>query len=155
MSRTALCLVIAALLTARPGICAGSSETVPLAKGLVFTTTSHAGLVTGAGSAPVADTEGVYSVVRTSDDRIAFRFDVSAPSDASASKLLEHTTRSFDREVRREDLRSATRLTILWNSTDPPLLPGQTFATASSAVLRALHDTGKIAFVLGVNEPEN
>jgi len=152
--RTALCLLTAMCLAQPVGVCARSSDTVAVVKGLVFTTTSHAGLTTGAGSVPVADTEGVYAVVGASDERIVFRFNVSAPADSSAGRLLDRTTRSFDREVRREDMRSATRLTILWNSTDPTLIPGQTFATTSSAVLRALRDAGKVAFVLGVNEPE-
>src|SRR5882724_10281970 len=136
------------------GASPGSSDSVPLAKGLVFTTTSHAGLATTAGSAPVADTEAVYSVVSGDEERILFRFTVSAPPDSAAVKLLDGVPRSFDRTVRREDLRAASRLTIFWNSTDPALMPGQTFATTSSAVLQALHDAGKVAFILGVNEPE-
>ena len=144
----------ATLLVARAVASAGATEAVPLVNGLVFTTTTHAGLTTGAGSVPVADVEAVYSLVGTSDDRIGFHFNVSAPSDVSAGKLLDQAPRSFDREVRREDLRSAGRLTILWSSTDPARIPGQTFATTSSAVLQALHDVGKIAFVLGINEPE-
>jgi outer membrane protein OmpA-like peptidoglycan-associated protein len=102
----------------------------------------------------VADTEAVYSVVDGDNERILFRLTVSASADSAASKLLDGVPRSLDRTVRREDLRSATRLTIFWNSSDPALLPGQTFATTSSAVLQTLHDAGRIAFVLGVNEPE-
>jgi len=130
-----------------------SSAQVPLAAGLNFTITSHSGLVAGAGSVPIADTEIVYSVVDSDNDRISFRFSVSAPNDAVAGKLLDGVPRSFNRTVRREDLRAATRLTVLLNSEDSALLPGQTFASTSSAVLRALHDSGKTAFILGVNEP--
>lgn len=131
-----------------------SSAQVPLAAGLNFTITSHSGLVAGAGSAPIADTEIVYSVVDSDNDRISFRFSVSAPNDAAAGKLLDGVPRSFNRTVRREDLHAATRLTVLLSSEDPALMPGQTFATTSGAVLRALHDTGKTAFILGVNEPD-
>lgn len=156
VGRTAACWLTAlgALLVPRTAVPAGAPEPVPLVKGLVFTTTAHAGLTTSAGSVPVADTEAVYSVVGTGDERIMFRFSVSAPADSSAGKLLDQVPHSFDREVRREDLRAAARLTVFWNSTDPPLLPGQTFATTSSTVLQTLRDTGRIAFILGVNEPE-
>jgi outer membrane protein OmpA-like peptidoglycan-associated protein len=131
-----------------------SSAQVPLATGLNFTITAHGGLVAGTGSVPIADTEIVYSVVDSDNDRISFRFSVSAPNDAAAGKLLDSVPHSFGRTVRREDLRAATRLTVLLNSEDPALLPGQTFASTSGAVLRALHDTGKTAFTLGVNEPD-
>jgi outer membrane protein OmpA-like peptidoglycan-associated protein len=133
---------------------ADSSEAVPLAKGLAFTTTSHAGLATSAGSVLVADTEAVYSIVGSDDERMVFRFSVSAPSDPAAGKLLDRVPVSLDRAVRREDLRSAARLTIFSSSTDPVQMPGQTFATTSSVVLQTLHDTDKVAFILGINEPE-
>jgi outer membrane protein OmpA-like peptidoglycan-associated protein len=155
--RSALWLLTACaalVLGARAGGAAGFSEAVPLAQGLVFTTTSHAGLATTAGSVPIADTEAVYSIVGADDERIAFRFTVSAPPDSTAAKLLDGVPRSLDRAVRREDLRAAPRLTIFSSSTDPALMPGQTYATTSSAVLQALHDAGKVAFILGVNEPE-
>ena len=151
---TSLLIACAALLGAHAVTAAAPSDAVPLVKGLVFTTTIHAGLTTSAGSVPVADTETVYSIAATDADRIGFHFSISAPSDPSASKLLDEVPRSFDREVRRADLRSAARLTILYSSTDPAAIPGQTFGTTSSAVLQALHDAGRIAFILGINEPE-
>jgi outer membrane protein OmpA-like peptidoglycan-associated protein len=133
---------------------APATDPVPLARGLVFTTTSRAGLAASTGTAPVADTEIVYSVVGSDDDRISFRFSVDAPEDAAASKLLDRVPRSFDRSVRREDLRSAARLTVLMSSRDPVLSPGQTFAGTSSAVLQRLRGSGSVGFILGVNEPE-
>lgn len=132
----------------------GAAEAVLLTKGLTFTTTSHAGLATSAGSVPIADTEGVYTVVGGDDERVSFRFFFSAPPDSTAGKLLDGLPHSLDRTVRREDLRFAARLTVMYGSTDPERLPGQTFGTTSSAVLQTLRDTGKVAFVLGVNEPE-
>jgi outer membrane protein OmpA-like peptidoglycan-associated protein len=128
--------------------------TVPLATGLVFTTTSHAGLVANARSVPVADTETVYAVMASEAERVSYRFSVSAPADSAAGRLLEGQVRSFDRTVRREDLRSAARLSVLLSSTDPISIPGQTFTSTSSAVLQALHGAAPVAFVLGVNEPE-
>jgi outer membrane protein OmpA-like peptidoglycan-associated protein len=150
-----LLTALAALLpVAMTGSTVSSSVAVPLVRGLVFTTTSHAGLATAAGSVPVADTEAVYAIVGGDEDQVLFRFTVSAPADSTAGKLLDGVPRSFDRTVRREDLRSALRLTIFSSSTDPALMPGQTFATTSSAALKQLHDAGKVPFVLGVNEPE-
>jgi outer membrane protein OmpA-like peptidoglycan-associated protein len=151
MKRT--CLATASALLAL-STAAAQTARVPLTTGLTFTTTLHSGLVASTGSAPIADTEIVYSVAGSSADQVLFRFAVSAPNDASAGKLLDGVPRTFERTVRREDLRAATRLTVLISSTDPALLPGQTFATTSTAVLRALHDAGSVAFVLGVNEPE-
>src|SRR5262249_22384211 len=86
--------------------------------------------------------------------RGVFQYTCSGPGDAAAGKLLEAVPHQLERQVRREDLRSAARLTVMYGSTDPATMPGQTFATASSAVLQALHESGKAAFVLGVNEPE-
>jgi hypothetical protein len=63
----------ALVLSARAGASVGSSEAVPLATGLVFTTTSHAGLATTAGSGPIADTESAHSIVGTDDERIDSR----------------------------------------------------------------------------------
>src|SRR5258708_1108186 len=143
-------------LGARQGALPGPVAPVPLSAGLTFTITSHTALVAGTGSVPVADTEIVYAVVDSDENRIVFRFSVSAPNDATAGRLLEGVPRSFDRTVRREDLRAAARLTVLVSSTDPTVVPGgQTFATTSGAVLRALHASGTVAFVLGVNEPEH
>ncbi|HEY7288203.1 MAG TPA: OmpA family protein [Vicinamibacterales bacterium] len=127
---------------------------VPLEKGLIFTTTSRAGLTSTTVATPVADTETVYSVATIDTEQVGFRFTVSAPNDAKAAKLLDGQPVSLTRSVRREDLRSAARLSILVSSTDPALVPGQTFAGTSSAVLQALHDSGRAGFVLGVNEPE-
>jgi hypothetical protein len=79
------------------------SAHVPLDAGLNFTITSHAGLVAGAGSVPIADTEVVYSVVASDSDRISFQFSVSAPNDAAAGKLLDGVPRSFNRTVRRDE----------------------------------------------------
>jgi outer membrane protein OmpA-like peptidoglycan-associated protein len=137
------------------GARAGNSNgPVPLSSGLVFTTTAHTSLAASTGSVAIADTEIVYAVTGADDGRISYRFTVSAPSDTTARTLLESVPRSFDRVVRREDLRSATRLTVLLSTTDPVSLPGQTFASTSAAVLKALHGAGQVAFVLGVNEPE-
>ena len=142
-------------LGAREGALPGPLAPVPLSTGLIFTITSHTALVAGTGSVPIADTESVYAVMGSDENRIVFRFSVSAPNDANAGRLLDGVPRSFDRTVRREDLRAAARLTVLLSSTDPTVVPGgQTFATTSGAVLRALHDSGTVAFVLGVNEPE-
>src|SRR5258708_2166964 len=142
-------------LGARQGALPGPFAPVPLSAGLIFTVTSHTALVAGTGSVPIADTEIVYAVVGSDENRIVFRFSVSAPNDANAGRLLDGVPRSFDRTVRREDLRSAAGLTVLLHSADPPVVrPGQTFAPASGPGLRALHDSGRVAFVRGVNGRE-
>src|SRR6185437_672509 len=131
-----------------------AAKRVPLAQGLVFTVTSHVGLVTNRGSVPVADTEIVYSVAAADANRVTLHFLLSAASGTAAGKLIEPAPKSFTRIVRREDLQSAMREKVLFGSDDPELLPGQTFAGTSAAVLAALAGSGKVAFVLGINEPE-
>jgi len=131
-----------------------ATDLIPLAQGLAFTVTSHVGLVTNRGSVPVADTEIVYSVAAADASRVTLRFLLSAASGTAAGKLIEPAPRSFTRIVRREDLQSAAREKVLFGSDDPQLLPGQTFAGTSAAVLAALAGSGKVAFVLGINEPE-
>jgi len=131
-----------------------SAAAVPLVPGLTFTVTSHVGLVTNRGSVPVADTEIVYTVAAADASRVTLRFLLSARSGTAAGKLIEPAPTNFVRVVRREDLRSATREKVLFGSDDPQLLPGQTFAGTSAAVLAVLASSGKVAFVLGINEPE-
>ncbi|HEX5460321.1 MAG TPA: OmpA family protein [Steroidobacteraceae bacterium] len=127
---------------------------IPLVRGLTFTVTSHAGWDTSRGSVPVADTELVYSVEATDAHQVTLRFLLSARSGTAVGKLIEAEPASFVRVIRREDLQSATREKIFFGSDDPPLLPGQTYAGTSAAVLAALASSGKVAFVLGINEPE-
>lgn len=67
---------------------------------------------------------------------------------------MKHAKKGYQREVKRSDLQSAARLTILFSSTDPEILPGQTFAGTSTAVMQALQGSGEAAFVLGVNETD-
>src|SRR6185437_666681 len=103
---------------------------------------------------PVADTEIVYSVAAADARRVTLHFLLSAASGTAAGKLIEPAPTSFTRIVRREDLQSAAREKVLFGSDDPELLPGQTFAGTSAAVLASLAGSGKVAFVLGINEPE-
>lgn len=152
----------AALLAAQtPGVTASTAGQptsaaglVPLARGLTFTVTSHVGLVTNRGSVPIADTEIIYSVQGADASRVTLTFLLSAQSGTAAGKLIAPAPKTFIRIVRREDLRSAAREKVLFGSDDPQLLPGQTFAGTSAAVLASLAGTGRVAFVLGLNEPE-
>ena len=157
-ARTALlALAMAALACAgraRGSPAATPASVVPLVRGLTFTVTSHVGWQTNRGSVPVADTEIVYSVEAADASRVQLRFLLSARSGTAVGKLVEAAPASFVRIVRREDLQSATREKVLFGSDDPQLLPGQTYASTSAAVLAALAGTGKVAFVLGINEPE-
>lgn len=149
--------VLAASLpaAAAPGTpSASTADIVPLEPGLVFTVTSHAGLLSSHGSLPVADTEIVYSVDAVDASRVRLRFEMSASPRSAAGKILAAVPTSFVRIIRREDLRSAMREKVLFGSDDPQLLPGQTYAGTSAAVLAALHSTGKVAFVFGINEPD-
>lgn len=147
--------VLTAPLRAAPAS-ASTATSIPLAQGLVFTVTSHTGLeVFCRGSLPIADTEIVYSVKSVDATSVTLQFALSAARDADAAKLLDQVPTQFERQVRWEDLRSATRESVLFASTDPTRVPpGQTFATASAAVLAQLHDAGKVEFVLGLYEPE-
>jgi outer membrane protein OmpA-like peptidoglycan-associated protein len=152
-----LTLAMAALACAgrgRASPAATPATVVPLVRGLTFTVTSHVGWQTNRGSVPVADTEIVYSVEAADASRVHLRFLLSARSGTAVGKLIEAAPASFVRIVRREDLQSATREKVLFGSDDPQLLPGQTYASTSAAVLAALAGTGKVAFVLGINEPE-
>ena len=45
-------------------------------------------------------------------------------------------------------------MSVLVSSADSAMVPGQTFAGTSEAVVRALHESGTTGFVLGVNEPD-
>jgi outer membrane protein OmpA-like peptidoglycan-associated protein len=151
---TLVTLASATAAAATSGRPAAPAEVVPLVPGLTFTVTSHVGLVSSSGSVPVADTEIVYSVGQADASRVVLRFLLSAQNGTAAGKLIETAPRSFVRIVRREDVQAATREKVLFSSTDPELLPGQTFAGTSAAVLAALARTGKVAFVLGINEPD-
>jgi outer membrane protein OmpA-like peptidoglycan-associated protein len=133
---------------------ASAPSIIPLEPGLTFTVTSHVGLVTNRGSLPIADTEIIYSVDAADAGGVTLRFLLSAPSGTAAGKLLKSAVKNFVRVVRREDLKSAAREKVLFSGDDPERQPGQTFASTSTAVLAALHGTGSIAFVLGINEPE-
>lgn len=152
---TALLMLAAAGSAPAAGVPASpASNLIPLVPGLTFTVTSHVGLVTNRGSVPVADTEIVYSVEAADASRVTLRFLLSAQAGTAAGKLIEPAPTNFVRVLRREDLQSATREKVLFGSDDPQLLPGQTYAGTSAAVLAALAGSGKVAFVLGINEPE-
>ena len=140
------------------GVVAGTSaaETpkIPLAKGLVLTTTTHAGLSTTEGSVPVADMETVYSVDDVAADNVVFGYRIAAPNDAKAAAMLKKSPR-YTRIVRTEDLRTATRLNALFSSADPTLFPGQTFLQTSTGALTALKTSGETPFVFGINESDD
>jgi outer membrane protein OmpA-like peptidoglycan-associated protein len=103
---------------------------------------------------PIADTEIVYSIQSADASSVSYRFDLSAASGTAAGQLLQQAPTSFVRSVRRADLATAARERVLFGSDDPEVMPGQTYAGTSAAVLASLRDTGKVAFVLGVNEPD-
>lgn len=126
---------------------------IPLVKGLVLTTTTHAGLITGAGSLPVADVETLYSVVSVTADQVVFAYRISAPNDPKAAAMLKKSPH-FTRIVRTEDLRAATRLNALFSSVDPELFAGQTFLQTSTNALAALKSSGETPFVFGINESD-
>ncbi len=147
-------LIVLAVVTVLPLAPAEQTAVVPLAQDLVFTTTSHSALVAGDRSLPVADTEVVYSIETADADRIQFTFSFSAPGDAATASALDAVPHRIERTVRREDFRSATRMSVLVSSADSAMVPGQTFAGTSEAVVRALHESGTTGFVLGVNEPD-
>lgn len=130
------------------------ADIIAFGPGLTFTVTSHVGLVSNRGSLPVADTEIIYSVDSADASRVTLSFLLSAQGGTAADKLLAPAPKHFVRILRREDLKSALREKVLFGSDDPQLLPGQTYAGTSAAVLTSLHDAGKVAFVLGINEPD-
>ena len=132
---------------------AADAPTIPLVKGLVLTTTTHAALETTEGTLPVADVETLYSVDKLEADKVWFAYTVATPNDAKAAAMLAKAP-VFVRIVRTEDLRTATRLNALFSSTDPQMFAGQTFVQASSAVLTALESPGETPFVFGINEQD-
>ena len=132
---------------------AAETPKIPLAQGLVLTSTTHAGLSSIEGSLPIADVETLYSLDKLDADKVWFAYTVGAPSDAKAEAMLKGTPR-FVRIVRTEDLRTATRLNALFSTTDPELFPGQTFLQTSTAVLTALKGGGETPFVFGINEQD-
>src|SRR5664279_3621310 len=115
---------------------------IPLAKGLVLTTTTHAGLNTSTGTLPVADVETLYSVASVTADKVLFAYRIAAPNDPKAAAMLKKSPR-FTRVVRTEDLRAATRLNALFSTADPELFAGQTFVQTSATVLATLKSTGE------------
>lgn len=127
---------------------------VPLRIGLVFTVTSHTATISNLGGAPVADTEIVYSVSDSTPEQIALQLLFGASSSEATNRLLAKAARTYARRIRRQDLEAATRERILFSSTEEELIPGQTYAFGSAAVLKALNGTGQVPFVLGINEPE-
>ena len=150
----AAALAVTAVAAAPPAGPRPGERLVPFVPGLTFTVTSHVGLVSNRGSLPIADTEIIYSVERADASRVTLRFLLSAQSGTAAGKLLAPAPKSFERILRREDLTSAMREKVLFGSDDPQLLPGQTYAGTSAAVLAALRGAGRVAFVLGINEPD-
>ncbi len=136
------------LLLSLPAI-AGAA--IPLERGLVITSVTHAGLAGSTGSLAVADTETLYSVSEVAADRIVFSFKIAAPGDQKASDLLKEPL-SLKRAVRKEDLAAATRLNLSWGSDDPDMFPGQTFIQTSTAILTALKSKGETPFVMAINE---
>jgi len=147
--------LVSLLAFVAPAPAADPAGPIALTPGLSFTSTTEAGLQSSAGSLASADTETVYQVTELTADTVKFRFVVSGGTDEAAGDLLAKVKkRTFDRYVKRSDLQSATRLTVLFSSDDPTMLPGQTFAGTSAAVVSALNSAGQVAFVLGVNEPE-
>lgn len=143
-------LAFAGLVTAAQP---AEAQQIPLTKGLILTTTTHAGLSTSAGTLPVADMETVYSVADVAADKVVFTYRIAAPSDPKAAAMLKKSPR-FTRVVRTEDLRSATRLNALFSSTDPELFAGQTFLQTSTKALTALKSSGETPFVFGINESD-
>jgi outer membrane protein OmpA-like peptidoglycan-associated protein len=145
------CLAIAAIACALSGTSAAEAPKIPLTKGLVLTTTTHAGLNTTTGSLPVADVETVYSVDDVAADKVVFGYRIAAPADPKAAAMLKKSPR-FRRVVRTEDLRGSTRLNALFSSADPELFAGQTFLQTSAAALTALKTSGETPVVFGINE---
>ena len=131
-------------------IVAGATD-LSLRPGLVVSVTTHAGLVSNAGSLAIADTETLYSVTAMRPDAVEFGFTIAAPNDQKAMDLMKKPLK-FTRHVRREDLTSATRLNLSWGSDDPEIFPGQTFIQTSAAAITALRSKGESPFVLGINE---
>ena len=150
MSRLVLAMIAGFVTVARPA----ELPKIPLSTGLVLTSTTHAGLSTSAGSLPVADVETVYSVANTTPDGVQFAYHVAAPNDPKAAAMLKKSPR-FTRTVRTEDLRTATRLNVLFSSADPELFASQTFLQTSAAVLTALKTSGETPIVFGINESDD
>ncbi len=145
------CLALAVIAGFAVATSIAETLKIPLQKGLVLTTTTHAGLNTTEGSLPVADVETVYSVDEVTPDKVVFGYRIAAPGDPNAAAMLKNSPR-FKRVVRTEDLKTSTRLNALYSSADPDLFAGQTFLETSAAVLAALTSSGQTPFVFGINE---
>ncbi len=145
------CLTLAAIACLVTTVLPAEMPKISLAKGLVLTTTTHAGLITGAGTLPVADMETLYSVASVTADNVVFAYRIAAPNDPKAAAMLKKSPH-FTRVVRTEDLRTATRLNALFSSADPELFAGQTFLQTSTKALSALKSSGETPFVFGINE---
>jgi outer membrane protein OmpA-like peptidoglycan-associated protein len=145
------CWALAALAGCMTAAECAETPRIPLAKGLVLTTTTHAGLNANGATLAVADVETVYSVDGVAADKVVFAYRIAAPNDPKAAAMLRKSPR-FTRVVRTEDLRTSNRLNALFSSTDPELFAGQTFLQTSTAVLTALKAAGETPFVFGINE---
>jgi outer membrane protein OmpA-like peptidoglycan-associated protein len=147
------CVMLAAFAGFVTTVLSAEMPKIPLTKGLVLTTTTHAGLSTSAGTLPVADLETLYSVASVTSDTVVFAYRIAAPNDPKAAAMLKKSPH-FTRVVRTEDLRTATRLNALESSEDPELFAGQTFLQTSTQALTALKTSGETPFVFGINESD-
>lgn len=148
------CLMLIAVAAVATAARSADTPAIPLVKGLVLTTTTHAGLRSSTGELPVADMETVYAVSDIAADKVLFNYRIAAPTDAKAAAMLKKSPQ-FRRIVRTEDLRTATRLNALFSSVDPEVFAGQTFLQASETVLKSLKSSGETPIVFGINESDD
>jgi hypothetical protein len=131
------------------GTSAAETPKIPLAKGLVLTTTTHAGLSTTEGSLSIADMETVYSVDEVAADQVFWLS--RAAGRPEGCRDAEEMPR-YTRIVRTEDLRTAARLNTLFSSADPAFRPD--LPTKLGGALTSLKSSGETPFVFGINESD-
>ncbi|HYL69896.1 MAG TPA: OmpA family protein [Candidatus Dormibacteraeota bacterium] len=115
--------------------------------GLVITNTVFATVVSSGASFGYMDTEDHFTLSTVGADGLTYEIRMSAPGNQRVEEIAARL--KWPRHVRREDLEEATRMTLLYASTDPENYGGQTFAETSRKALTALKSGGETRFVFG------
>jgi hypothetical protein len=152
---TALALLLSSTLSSTTAAAAVQAAAILPVPGLVITDTARNNTVsaqsnTGVHAYNALDQESWTSVQSSTAELITYKIQLAAPGNQQANADMSKF--KLIRNVRREDLVEATRMTLLYGSSDPETYAGQTFAETSTKTLSLLNSGTDVPFVLGVND---